>query len=94
MVLGIGTLTEYVDRELQPLLANILNYIKDTTDFLNKLSRFCKLPDNAILVTLIITALHSSIPHNDGIRACKIFWIIERYYPCPAKIPVNLFHSY
>ena len=64
---GIGTLTEYVsafvDRELQPLLANI--HIKDTTDFLNKL------PDNTILATLDVTALCSSIPHDDGIGACK-----------------------
>ena len=38
IVSGIGTLTEYVsafvDRVLQPLLANIHSYIKDTTDFL------------------------------------------------------------
>ena len=37
IVSGIGTLTEYVsafvDRELQPILANIPSYIKDTTDF-------------------------------------------------------------
>ena len=75
IVSGIGTLTEYVsafvDRELQPLLANIPSYIKDATDFLNKLSRFDNLPDNTILVTLDVTALYSSIPHNDGIGACK-----------------------
>ena len=72
---GIGTLTEYmsafVDRELQPLLANIPSYIKDTTDFLNKLSRFNNLSDNTILVTLDVTALYSNIPHNYGIGACK-----------------------
>ena len=70
---GIGTLTKYVsafvDGELQPLLANIPSYIKDTTDFLNKLSRFDNLPDYAILVTLDVTALYYSIPHNDGIGA-------------------------
>ena len=75
IVSGIGTLTEYVsafvDRELQLLLANIPSYIKDTTDFLNKLSRFDNLPDNTILVTLDVTALYSNIPHNDGIGACK-----------------------
>ena len=75
IVSGIGTLTEYVsafvDRELQPLLANIPSYIKDTTDFFITLSRFDNLPDNTILVTLDATALHSSIPHNDGIGACK-----------------------
>ena len=72
---GIGTLTEYVsafvDREHQPLLVNIPSYFNDTTDFLNKLSRFNILPDNTILVTLDVTALYSNIPHNDGIGACK-----------------------
>ena len=75
IVSGIGTLTEYVsafvDKELQTLLANIPSYIKDTTDFLNKLSRFNNLPVNTILVTLDVTALYSNIPHNDGIGACK-----------------------
>ena len=75
IVSGIGTLTEYVsafaDREPQPLLANIPSYIKDATDFLNKLIRFDNLPDNTILVTLDVTALYSSIPHDDGIGACK-----------------------
>ena len=33
------------------------SYIKDTTDFLNKLSRFDNLPDNTILVTLDVTVL-------------------------------------
>ena len=75
IVSGIGTLTEYVsafvERELQPLLANIPSYIEDTTDFLNKLCRFDNSPDNTILVTIDATALYSSIPHNDGIGACK-----------------------
>ena len=64
-------MSAFVDRELQPLLANIHSYIIDTTDFLNKLSRFDNLPDNTILVTLDVTALYSGIPHNDGIGACK-----------------------
>ena len=64
-------MSAFVDRELQPLLANIPGYIQDTTDFLNTLSRFDNLPDNTISVTLDVTALYSSIPHNDGIGACK-----------------------
>ena len=64
-------MSAFDDRELLPLLANIPSYIKDTTDSLNKLSRFDNLPDNTILVTFDVTALYSSIPHNDGIGACK-----------------------
>ena len=74
IVSGIGTLTEhvsaFVDRELQPLLANIPSYIKESTDFLNKLRRIDNLPDNTILVTLDVTALYSSFPY-DCIGACK-----------------------
>ena len=47
------------------------SYIKHTTDSLNKIGRFDNLPDNTILVTLDVTALYSSIPHNDAIGACK-----------------------
>ena len=38
---------------------------------MSKLSRFDNLPDNTILVTFDVTALYTSIPHNDGIGACK-----------------------
>ena len=56
---GIGALSEYVslfdDRDHKPLLANMPIYINDTTDLLNKLSRFGNQTDNNILVTLVIT---------------------------------------
>ena len=38
---------------------------------MSKISRFDNLPANTILVTLDVTALYSSIPHSDGIGACK-----------------------
>ena len=75
IVSSIRTLNEYVSafayRELQPLLANIPSYINDTTDFMNKICRFDILPDNAILVTLDVVTLYSSIAHDNGIGACK-----------------------
>ena len=64
-------MSAFVEREIQPLLANIPSYIKDTTDFLNTLSRFDNLPDNTILVALDVTALYFSIRNKDGIGACK-----------------------
>ena len=38
---------------------------------MNRLSRFDNLPDNTILVTLDVTALYFTIPHNDVIGYCK-----------------------
>ena len=60
-------------------MASISSYIKDTTDFLSKLSRFDNLPDSTILVTLGVTALYSNIPQNDGIGTVSNIVIEERY---------------
>ena len=71
----ICTLTEYLsaffDRKIQPHLTNIPSYIKDTTDYLNKSSRFDNLPDDTIYVTLDVAAIYSSIPHIEKFGACK-----------------------
>ena len=44
-----------------------------TTDFLNKLSNLGNLPNNAFLVTLDMSSLHTNNPHNQGIDACRHF---------------------
>ena len=86
-------MSAFVDREVQPLLANIPSNIKDITDFMNELSRFDDLPDNTILVTLDVTALYSSIPHSDGIGACQKY--LDRRTPLTTSSenicqPINL----
>ena len=74
IVSGIGTLTEYisayVDRFLQPLLFTIPSYIQDSTDFLNKLNAIPSLDEGVILVTMDVSALHTNIPHDEGVLAC------------------------
>ena len=45
--------------------------IKDSQDFINKLHKLGKIPDNAILVTADVVGLYPSIPHNVGLRALK-----------------------
>ena len=49
------------------------SYVKDTTDFLNKLTAIDNLPDNALLVSLDVTSLYTNTPHNEGIDACRFF---------------------
>ena len=98
IVSGFGTLTEnvsaFVDRELQHLLANIPSYIKDTTDFLNKLSRFNNLPDNTILVTLDVTAYIPTFLIMTVLVLAKNMLIEERYQLPLVKISVNLLNLY
>ena len=73
----INTLTEhlsaYIDSFLQPLLPKVNSYIKDTTQFLQRVQNIGPLPSNCLLVTLDVTALYTNIPHKDGIEACKVF---------------------
>ena len=66
-------ISQFVDFHLKPIVSTVPSYVKDTTDFLNKLANFNRLPDNAILVTLDVTSLYTNIPHNEGIEACRFF---------------------
>ena len=84
IISGIGCLTEnmstYVDKILQPFLPKILCYIQDNSQFLNCVSRYRSVPHNALIVSMDVKALHSSIPQSDGIKRCEIF-MIENGFP-------------
>ena len=45
-----------------------LTYITDSGDFINKIRRMASIPDNAILLTAVVTALYPSIPHDAGLK--------------------------
>ena len=66
-------ISQFVDYHINPLVSTLDSHIKDTTDFLNKLSNLGNLPNNAILVTLDVSSLYTNIPHNQGIDACRHF---------------------
>ena len=64
-----STIAEYVDFNLQPMVKKLKSYIKDTTDFLNKLEEIHQLPKGAFLVTMDVKSLYTNIPHREGITA-------------------------
>ncbi|XP_072025089.1 uncharacterized protein [Amphiura filiformis] len=63
--------SELLDFHLQPLAQGLPSYVKDTTDFLNKLDSLKDIPNDSILVSLDVKGLYTNIPHDDGITACK-----------------------
>ena len=77
IVSGIVTLTEnisgFIDSILQRLMLFIPGYIKDTTEFINKLARIKIIPSDVLLVTMDVTSLYTNIPHVDGVDACSKF---------------------
>ena len=48
-------ISEYVSDILNPLVSKLPSYIKDTTDFLRKLSTLNNLPNDSLLVTLDVS---------------------------------------
>ena len=67
IISGNGSITEnlsrFVDFHAKPLVKELPSYIKDTPDFLRKLSLVNsqgKIPDNAMLVSIDVSALYTN----------------------------------
>ena len=77
VVSSIGCHTEhiskFVDHHLQPLNQNLESYVKDSTDFLNKLEKIPEIPDEAILVTMDVRSLYTNVPNDEGVEAVKSY---------------------
>ena len=67
------TQKEVPERETKPLVCTLPSYIKDTTDFLNKLASLNSLSHNVLFVSLEVTSLYTNIPQNEGINASRSF---------------------
>ena len=65
------TISKYVDFHLQPIGKNIPSYVRDTTDFLQKLDKVKNIPNDCLLVTLDVKSLYTNIPNNEGIKAVR-----------------------
>ena len=64
-------ISEYVDFHLQPLVRQIPSYLRDTKDFLQKITNLGRPPQECILLTLDVSSLYTNIPHEEGKQACK-----------------------
>ena len=78
IISGNGSITEnlsrFVDFHAKPLVKDLPSYIKDTPDFLRKISSVNsqeKIPDGAILVSIDVSSLYTNIPMNEGIQAME-----------------------
>ena len=66
-----STISKYVDFRLQPIVKNIPSYVRDTTDFLQKLDKVKNVPNDCLLATLDVKSLYTNIPNNEGIKAVR-----------------------
>ena len=63
---------KYVDFHLNPVTQRLSSYIRDTTDFINKLSAINDLPKSMILISMDVRSLYTNIPTNGGLDAVKL----------------------
>jgi hypothetical protein len=65
------------------------SYLQDTTDLLNTILQLDVLPNDCFLVTADVSSLYTSIPHKDGITACRIALNTRQYPDPPTQILVE-----
>lgn len=61
---ALENISKYIDSLLQPYVLQIKSYIKDTRDFIQQVEHYAIL-DEAVLLTMDVTSLYNSIPHED-----------------------------
>ena len=65
-------IAEFVENELSENVSNLPSFIKDSTDFLNKLNYIPQpLPYNTIMFSFDVKALYPSVPREEAKRACR-----------------------
>ena len=69
----LSPLSAFVDFHIKPFAQSLPSYIKDSTDFINKISDIQNIPDDSLIVTLDVTSLYTNIPHDGGLEALKFF---------------------
>ena len=72
-------ISKYIDYVLKPLMQSLPSYVKDTTNFIQKLKSFKLSHANSYLVTLDVSSLYTNNPHNDGLDACRRFLTSDTY---------------
>ena len=64
-------ISAFVDHFLNPLVKESKSYIKDTTDFINKIENLSISAGSHIMGTLDVTALYTNIPNKEGIECIE-----------------------
>ena len=80
-------ISQLADFFLQPLVSKTRSYVKDTTDFINKIEDIRGLREGTTLCTIDVSSLYTNIPNQEGINACKKFLSTSRNPQDSPSIP-------
>ena len=60
-----ANISKYVDYHLQPIVKQMLSYVKDINDFINKINIVKSVPENSYLVIIDVRSIYTNIPNAD-----------------------------
>ena len=81
----------YIDVDIDVDSAQSLkSYVKDTTDFINKINTLGELPEESYLVTMDVKALYTNIPNKEGLQALKEAFDKEQHKSIATTVIVTL----
>ena len=83
-------ISKFVDYHIQPLAKELPSYVKDTTDFINKIKDIGPLPSNSYLFTMDVSSLYTNIPHNEGLHALREKLDLRQNKSVSTKVLVTL----
>ena len=84
-------LSHFLDTLFQPIVSKLPTYIKDTNhalQILHNLSQNSQIPQ--IIFSMDVTALYTSIPHHDGLKAVKHFFTSDPHPTIPTDSILRL----
>ena len=78
-----SNISKFVDEHIKKYVPHTKSYIRDTQDFISKITSLGKIPEGAILATLYVTSLYTNIPNHEGILA-----VADHLRTDPTKGPI------
>ena len=74
---GIQSLTEpisqYIDFHIKGLVSQLPSFLKDTTDFLNKIDSVKNIQESGFLCCFDITSLYTNVPNQESLAALTYY---------------------
>ena len=64
-------ISKFVDHHLQDNVKQLKSYVKDTSDFINKIEKQPNISTNSLLISMDVRSLYTNIPNKEGIEAVK-----------------------
>ena len=77
-------ISKFVDEHIKTYIPNTKSHIRDTQDFINKITQLGHIPEGAILATLDVTSLYTNMPNHEGLLA-----VAEHMRQDPTKGPIG-----